>query len=333
MILGVLALPLATADPEDPLTIHRIAFIGFHSPGLENRLIAYFQERLAELGYIDGRNVSISYRWADGNLSNYPSIAAELVHSRVDVIVSPCGPIVREIRKLDAMIPLVVRSVDIKTCEGEIAMLDRPGGYTTGAIYFSPSATRRRLELLRELVPGLSHVGVLYRPQSEWMEYWPDADATAARMGLRLFRVAWESAVGLSQAFDEAAQQRVGALLTFGDGLTFYYRHRIFKLAAERKLPVLYDFSLPPAGFDLGLMSYSVDVRTLMRHVAEQVDQILQGHKPGEIPVARPQQFRLLINHDVARALGLTIPRTLLLRDRLLESAEAAPVQPRGATR
>ena len=155
------------------------------------------------------------------------------------------------------------------------------------------------------------------------MEYWPDAEATAARIGLRLHRVAWDSAGGLPQAFDEAAQQQVGALMTFGDGLTFYYRHRIFKLAAERKLPVLYDFSLPPAGFDLGLMSYSVDVRTLMRHVAEQVDQILQGKKPGEIPVARPQQFRLMINHDVAQALGLAIPRTLRLRDRLIESDQA----------
>lgn len=319
--LGVAATPVTAAEVGK---VHRVAFIGFHSPGLENRLIASFQERLAELGYVEGRDLSITFRWADGQLSNYPAIAADVVSASVDVIVSPCGPIVGAIRKLDATVPLVVRSVDVKTCEGEIDTLDRPGGYTTGAIYFSPGATRRRLELLRELVPGLSHVGILHRPRSEWTEHWPDVEAVAAEMGLRLHRAPWNAPTELPRALDGAVNQGVGALLTLGDGATFYHRHQIFALAAERKIPVLYDFSLPPAGFDLGLMSYSVDVRTLFRLVAEQVDQILRGTKPGAIPVARPQQFRLLINRDVARVLGLAIPGTLLLRHGTIESLEGS---------
>jgi putative ABC transport system substrate-binding protein len=238
------------------------------------------------------------------------------------VIVTPCGPIIGAIRRLDRAMPVVFRSVDTETCAGEIADLDRPGGYTTGALYFSPDAVGRRLEVLKALVPGLSRVGVLHRPASEWAAHWAGADAAAAGMGLSLYRVEWRRNRLLSEAIDQAVSAGVGALLTFGDGYIFARRLEIFALAADRKLPVLYDFPIPPTAFERGLVSYAVDIRTLFRHVAEQVDRILQGDKPGDIPVARPRRFRLIIDHGAARALGLRVPRALLLRDRLLEHVE-----------
>ena len=270
--------PMAV-DGEPAGKIHRIGFIGFQSPGLESRMIGSFQDRLAELGYVNGGNTSITYRWADGNIAKYPAIAEDLVGSELDVIVAPCGSAMRAVRKLRPTIALVVRSNDIKSCAPEIATLDRPAGYTTGTIYFSPEATARRFDVLKELIPGLSHVGVLYQPTSDWEGHWADVEAAALKTGLRLHRAAWKKREDLPEAFDNAIARRVGALLTLGDGPTWSDRHHIIELAASRRLPVMYDFGMFPAA-EVGLISYSVDTRALFRHVADQVVQILNGTRP-----------------------------------------------------
>ena len=307
-VTSVLLLLLLDAGTAPTNPVRRIGFIGFYSPGLQSPIIAYFRDGLSELGHVEGTTVSVLYRWADGKLANYPTIAEELVREKVDVIVTPCGPIVAAIRARDATLPLVIRSLDIETCEGEIETLERPGGYTTGTIYFSPAATGRRLELLNELVPRLSHLGILYRRTSDWSAHLADVEAAVKRLGVRAYRVAWMQPSELPLAFGTARGLGIDALLTLGDGVTFFHRQRIFDLAAESKLPVLYDFPMFPAGEELGLISYAVDVRTFFRHVAAQVDQILRGTKPGHIPVARPQRFRLIINRDAARSLGLSSP-------------------------
>ena len=252
--------PMAV-DGEPAGKIHRIGFIGFQSPGLESRMIGSFQDRLAELGYVNGGNTSITYRWADGNIAKYPAIAEDLVGSELDVIVAPCGSAMRAVRKLRPTIALVVRSNDIKSCAPEIATLDRPAGYTTGTIYFSPEATARRFDVLKELIPGLSHVGVLYQPTSDWEGHWADVEAAALKTGLRLHRVTWKKREDLPEAFDNAIARRVGALLTLGDG-PWSDRHHIIELAASRRLPVMYDFGMFPAA-EVGLISYSVDTRAL----------------------------------------------------------------------
>lgn len=303
---------------QDARTLHRIGFVGFQSPGLESRMIAYFQERLGELGYVEGRNVSTLYRWADGEVSSYGRIAAELVRENVDVIVAPCGAVVRGIRERRRTIPVVVRTNDLTTCDGEIASPERPGGYTTGATYFAPGATARRLDILKELIPGLKEVAVLYRPGSEWGAHWAEVDAAAQQAGVHLHRAEWNHPRELAAAFDGAIRGRARALLTLGDGATWFHRHEIIELAADRKLPVLYDFPMFPAP-DVGLMSYAVETRSLFRHVAEQVHQILQGRKPGDIPFATPRQFHLFINTEAARLLNLTIPPTLLRRNNTTE--------------
>lgn len=310
-----LALTLSTTaagEAQQAAKTHRIGFIGFHSPGLEWGMLVPFQKRLHELGWVEGDNLSTSYRWADSQLSRYPSIVSELVESDVDLMVIPCGRPLRAVRELRLTLPVVARCIDLKDFAGEIETLDRPGGHTTGVTYFSPGATARRLELLKQALPGLSHVGLLYRPRSDWTERWADVEAAVRSVGLGLHRAEWRSIGELSGVFDQAIGHRVGALLTLGDGATHYNRHHIFALAAERRLPVLYDFPMFPAADEVGLMSYYVDVGALFRAVAEQVNQILKGAKPGDIPVERPEKFRFVINQRAARALGLSIFPSLL---------------------
>jgi putative tryptophan/tyrosine transport system substrate-binding protein len=310
--------PLAT-DAQPALKGHRIGFIGTNSPGLESRMIGYFQDRLAELGYVNGGNIAITYHWADGNIARFPQIAEDLVRAQPDLIVTPCGPALHEVRKRHRTIALVIRSHDLKSCAPEIATLEHPGGHTTGAIVFSPEATARRFDVLKRLIPGLTHVALLHQPDSDWAAHWSHLEAAAREAALRLYRAAWRKREDLAAAFDDAMVQRVGAVLTLGDGPTWTHRHSIFEIAAERRLPVLYDFGMFPAA-ELGLMSYAIDTRAFFSHVAEQVDQILRGARPSDIPIGRPQKFRLFINHDAAKALGLKIPQSLLLQaDRVLE--------------
>jgi putative ABC transport system substrate-binding protein len=314
--LGTWPAAAATAThASQPEKRHRIGVIGFHSPGLESRMIAHLQERLLELGYVEGRNLSIVYRWADGVPANYTAIGQALAAEKLDAIVAPCGPAVRAVRGVQPTIPLVVRGIDLTSCGSEIASAERPGGNMTGAIYFSPDATARRLQILKELIPGLSHVGTLYRWESQWSQHLEEVDAAARQSGVRLSRIEWKAAGDLRGALDTALRLRVGALLTLGDAATMGGRHHLAELAAERRLPVLYDIPLLPAAEFVGLISYYADSRTLFRHLAEQVDEILRGKKPGDIPIARPQRFQLFINHEAARSLGLTVPPSLLRRD------------------
>jgi ABC-type uncharacterized transport system substrate-binding protein len=319
---GAIVLALAAAisgAAQEPARTHRVGFIGFHGPGLEWRMLASFQARLRELGWVEDRNLFTSYRWADGELSNYPRIIRDLLQSDVDIMVIPCGPPLQAVRALNPKVPVVARCMDLKDFGREIESVARPGGYTTGITYFSPGATAKRLELLREAVPGLSHVGVLWRPGSDWTGRWTDIEAAAQRVGLQLYRADWGSTGDLPAVF-RAMEHRVGALLTLGDGVTHFYRHYIFMLAAERRLPVLYDFPMFPAAEEVGLMAYHADVGSMFRKVAEQVDQVLKGRNPGDIPVAEPQEFHFVINSRAARALGLAIPQSLRQQaDRVLD--------------
>jgi putative ABC transport system substrate-binding protein len=307
----VLLLATTAAGQTGPPKKARVGFVGHHSPGLEWGILVPYQARMRELGWIEDETLTTIYRWAEGELSNYPRIVREVVEAGVDVVVLPCGPPLRALRELDRAVPAVTRCLDHADLAGEITAPGQPGGNTTGFTYFSPAATTRRLELLRAIVPGLRDVGVLVRWKSDWIPHLPDVEAAAGRLGLGIHRANWGWAHELPRVLDRVVEEGVGALLTLGDGPTHHHRHTLFTLAAERRLPVLYDFPMPPSADDVGLMSYYADLVTGFRTVAEQVDQILRGRPAGDIPFVEPSRFRFVLNERAARGLGLAVPESL----------------------
>jgi putative ABC transport system substrate-binding protein len=208
-------------------------------------------------------------------------------------------------------IPIVAACIDLAGFGAELDSLDRPGGFTTGFTAFSPAAIPRRLELLKELVPNLSRVGLLYHARSSWHPYLTEVEATAGRAGVGVERLEWAGPGDLSGVFDTAKREGLHALMTLGDGRALFYKDYLFRLAAEHRIPVIYDFSMFPSADEVGLIAYHADAAELARGGAEQVDQILRGRKPGDIPLVRPQRLRLTINGKAARALGLSIPPAL----------------------
>ena len=310
VVAAALALALSAgsdAVPQETSRIFRVGFVGPYSPGLDWSILQGYQERLRELGWVEGRNIETTYRWADGEFGLFPRLVESIMRASPDLLVLPCGPSIKTARELSPTIPIVARCLDLKDFGGEIGTVSRPGGFTTGVTYFSPGATGRRLALLKALVPNLSRVGVLYRPESSWASRLDEVEAAARAAGIGLERLEWKPSSDPSAAFDAAVGRRLSALMVLGDGIAHFHRHVIFAIAAERRVAVMYDFPMFPAADDVGLISYYVEVGALFRTAAEQVDQILRGRKPGDIPLAFPEKFRLVINEKAAQALGLSL--------------------------
>ncbi|HKZ07981.1 MAG TPA: ABC transporter substrate binding protein [Methylomirabilota bacterium] len=250
---------------------YRIGFVGPYSAGLDWSMLHGFQARLRELGWIEGRNLSTTYRWAEGDFTRFPALTRSVMAESPDLLVLPCGPAVKAAREVSPTIPLVARCIDLVGLDEEAAK----SGFTTGVTYLSPGATRRRLELLKELVPRLSRVGVLHERGSSWTRYGPEVEAAGRAVGLHLERIEWVPTDGPAAAFLPARQRGVEALLTLGGGALHADRHALFSRAAADRLPVMYDFPMNPAADDVGLIAYYADVGALFRTVAEQADQVL----------------------------------------------------------
>ncbi len=322
-VTAVLALVLVGAPAavgQDASRIYRVGFLGPYGPGLDWSILKAYQERLHELGWVEGQNISTTYHWANGNFSQFPKLVEKIMSAPVDVLVLPCGSPITTARARSPDVPIVAGCIDLAGFEKEIDSLSRPGGFTTGFTYFSPAATSRRLELLRELIPRLSRVGLLYHPRSSWAPHLAEVEAAAARANVGLVRLQWQQLSDLPAVINMAKRDAVDAVMTLGDGFAHYYRHHIFELAATNRLPVIYDFPMFPSADDVGLIAYYANVSALYRTTAEQVDQILRGRKPGDIPLAVPQKLRLLVNGKAARALGLSISPALRLQaDQVLD--------------
>lgn len=309
----------SVAAQEGRRTFH-VGFVGVYSPGLAAPGLQNYQQRLRELGWVEGQNISTTYRWADGEISRLPGLVRGIVRASPDLLVLPCGDPISAARDLLPDIPIVARCMDPAGFGREIATAARPGGFTTGVTDFSPGATRRRLELLKELVPNLSRVGVLYHPQSSWAAHWNEVEAAARATGVGLERIEWNAYSNPGDAFHIAGKRRVRVLMTLGGATAYLNRELIFELAAHHRVPMLYDFPMSPAGDEVGLIAYYADVSAMYVTFADQVDQILRGRKPGDIPLALPQRFRLVINAKAARALGLSISPSLLQQaDQVIE--------------
>jgi putative ABC transport system substrate-binding protein len=317
LTLGLIAASPA-AEAQEAGKIYRIGFLGNSTVALEANLVGPFREALRDLGYIEGRNSQIEYRWAEGKYERFPALIAELISLKVDVIVTAGTPAALAVKKTTS-IPLVMVAVGDPVGTGLAATLRRPGGNATGLSSIAPDMEGKRLELLRELLPKLSHVAVLWNPANLFhVGSSKQAREAAQVMGIKVQFFGARSTEELAEAFAAIAQKRPHALVVFADRVFLHDRARIVAFAAENHLPaVVTHQELVESG---GLMSFGANYPDMHRRAATYVDKILKGAKPGGLPIEQPTRFELVINLRTAKSLRLTIPQSLLLRaDRLIE--------------
>jgi ABC-type uncharacterized transport system substrate-binding protein len=313
---GATMWPLA-ARAQQPAKLPTIGYLGTAAASAWAPWTAAFVQRLHELGWIEGRTIAIQYRWAEGRAERWAEIAAEFVRLKVDVIVSG-GNAAAAAKRASTVVPIVFTMVDDPVGMGLVASLARPGGNVTGLAINQPDLAGKRLALLREVVPGLHWVGIMANVEYPFAVLEMAEFETAARMlGLELIRLEIRRAEDIAPAF-EALKGRAEALYVIGDALVTTHRIRINTLALAARLPTMHSVA---EYVQVGaLMSYGPNFVDLFRRAAEHVDKILRGTKPGEIPVEQPTKFDLVINLTTAKALGLTIPESFLLRaDEIIE--------------
>ncbi len=294
-----------------------IGFLGAATPSSWSQWTTAFVQRLRELGWIEGRTVAIEYRWAEGRIERYAEISAEFVRLKVDVIVTSGGAVLAA-KQSTSLIPIVFALATDPVGLGFVASLARPGGNVTGLSSQSTDTAGKRLELLRELVPGLRRLAIMANIgyPGAVLEM-GEVHAAARTLGLEVITLEIRRADDIARAF-ETLKSRAEALFVLADPLINTNQARINALAVDARLPTMSGFrDYVETG---GLMSYGPNYPDLFRRAADYVDRILRGARPGDIPVAQPTKFDLVINLKTAKALGLEIPPTLLARaDEVIE--------------
>jgi putative tryptophan/tyrosine transport system substrate-binding protein len=310
--LSLLAVPLA-AEAQRGGQIPRIGLLSSFSPSDAARWHDAFRQGLRDLRWVEGKNISIEYRYAEGRSDRLPDLAADLVRLKVDIIVAGFGNDALAAKRATRTIPIVVASTGDPVTTGLVESLARPGGNVTGLSTMSPDLGGKRLALLKEILPKLSSLAVLWNPQSPGSALnWKDLQVPAGELGIHLHPLEVRSSDDFGQAFEEAIRARAGALIFAPDPLFGRNIRRIIDFAAEKRLPTFFHVrEFADAG---GLASYGPDRSDLFRRAASYVDKILKGAKPADLPVEQPAKFELVINNRTAKALGLTIPQALLLR-------------------
>jgi ABC-type uncharacterized transport system substrate-binding protein len=318
--LALLAAPLA-AGAQQAAKIARIGYLTTNLAANPHQREAFLQG-LRDLGYIEGRNVAIETRAAEGKLERLPALAAELVALKVDVIVAASTPPALAAKQATRAIPIVFAATADPVASGLVTSLARPGSNVTGLSFLAPDLVGKSLEQLTQAVPGVSRVAVLSHPGAlgERTEKDMLKEAAFAGRGLAL-RLQFLEARGpddFDRAFSEMTRGRAGALTVLTSIMLFDERTRLIDLAAKNRLPAMYPWrEAVDAG---GLMAYGANLPDLYRRAATYVDKLLKGAKPGDLPVEQPTKFELMINMKTAKALGLTIPPSLLLRaDQVIE--------------
>jgi len=318
---ALLATPLAAGGQQAA----KVARIGYLSSGLvaNPQLRDAFLQGLRDLGDVEGRNVVIEYRDAEGKLERVPALAAELVALKVDVIFVGGGTrVTLAAMQATRTIPIVFTGVGDPVTSGLVSSLARPGGNVTGLSALSPELVGKRLELLKQAVPGVDRVAVLWLPgalgEGTDKEMLTEADVAARALGVRLQFVEARGPDEFARAFSDMSSARAGALTVLPSNMFLREHRRLVELAAKNRLPGVYSSrEFVDAG---GLMSYGANQVALHRSAATYVDKILKGAKPGDLPVEQPTKFELVINLKTAKALGLTIPPSLRGRaDHLIE--------------
>jgi putative ABC transport system substrate-binding protein len=316
--VGVLAAPQAvTAQPGRKN--YRIGFLLLSPLDVQRYLITAFEAGLREQGYTPGREVVIEYRSADGHSDQLPILAAELVRLGVNVIVTGVNPNTVAARRATGTIPIVMASSFFPVEDGLVASLARPGGNVTGLTQEAGEEVTKRLQLLREVVPKLTRVATLSGVGMTYNPYFVKRLQDAARdLGVSILPFEFQGADDVGKVFFEVEHARADGMIVFGGPITVGQRSAIVSLTTEKRLPAVW--SDKQFVLDGGLMSFGADVADLFRRSAGYVDRILKGAKPADLPVEQPTKFVLAINLRTAKALGLTIPQSLLLRaDEVIE--------------
>jgi ABC-type uncharacterized transport system substrate-binding protein len=317
ILIAVLMLAIAVmADAQQPKKVPRIGYLSPLDAATDSFRTKAFRQALGERGYIEGQNIAIEYRYAEAKVDRFPELAAELVGLKVDIILITGGELpIRAAKNVTKTIPIVMMGLTADPVElGFVESLARPGGNVTGLTTLSRELGGKRLELLKEAVPKLARVAVLYDPAIppsvlEVKEVLPGA---ARALGLAVQPWEVRAVEGFEKVFDALNKQRPDGLYVPGGGPLMVNRKRIAGLALKSRLPSMYfQGEYVDAG---GLMSYGADLADTYRRVATYVDKILKGAKPADLPVERPTKFELVINLKTAKQIGLTIPQSMLYR-------------------
>jgi putative tryptophan/tyrosine transport system substrate-binding protein len=294
--------------------------LGILQPGVPPEpLVEAMRERLRELGYQEGRNLVLVFRWAEGRLDRLGTLAAELVESKVDVMTTLSTPAALAARNATTTIPIVFTAVGDPVGAGVVPDLAHPRGNATGISLLATELSAKRLEILREIVPDVSPVVMLWNDTNPGMVLRArEAQTAAAKMGVTVEPAGVHDLISFDNAFATIENGRGNALLILVDPFTREHRERIVRFAAQRRLPAIYEArEFVEAG---GLASYGPNLHAIQRRAAEYIDKIFKGEKPGDLPVEQPTKFELLINLKTAKAIGLTVPPSLLARaDEVIE--------------
>jgi len=315
--VGLLAAPLAV-EAQEAGKVWRIGVLSPGAPGRSAPLEA-FRQGLRELGYVEGQNTIIAEKFAEDRTDRLTVLAQDLVQARVDAIFAINTPAALAAKRATATIPIVVTRVSDPVGTGLVATLAQPGKNITGLTTVSPEVSGKRLELLRDALPGVQKVTVLWNPANTGhAANVREIEAAGPQLGLEVSAVGVRREGDVSTAIQSAVKARAGALLVIDDLVISSHQSRILEIAAKHGLPVISQFrEFCEAG---GLMAYGPNNNEMFRRAAFFIDKIFRGAKPGDLPVEQPTKFELLINLKTAKALGLTVPPSLLLRaDQVIE--------------
>jgi putative ABC transport system substrate-binding protein len=319
LAIGLMLAPRA-AEAQPAGKVSRIGYLSPLSPAADATRREGFRQGLEELGYREGQNIAVEYRWAEGRLDRQDELAAELVRLKVDVIIVAGGHhTVRAAKKATASIPIVTTIGPDSVAGGLVASMARPGGNVTGLNTLTSELAAKRLELLRDVLPGIERVAVLWNPAV------PDraVELKNTQLAARTLRVEIQSLEvrrrdDLDETFKAIVKGRADALVILADPVTMTHSAKIIEFATKKRLPTMFN-QKPPVDAG-GLLSYGTNYKEAFRRAAMYVDKILRGAKPADLPIQQPTKFELVINMKTAKALGLTIPPSLLQRaDQVIE--------------
>jgi putative ABC transport system substrate-binding protein len=318
LLATVLLTTASIAEGQQAVKVPRIGYLSSGSPATSAHLLEAFRQGLQDLGYVEGKNIVIDLRWAEGDSQRIPEMAADLQSAKVDMIVTSGGVATLATKRAAATTVIVAIAVNDPIQLGLIQSLARPGGNVTGLAVLNTEIATKQLELLKEIAPKMSRVGVLSHPASHGPEMLKEIAAAARALGLRLDIQSARDPKDFERAFSALRQARAGALLILGASMFSTNRAALAALALEHRLPAIYLRSeFVEAG---GLMTYGENFPDLWRRAATYVDKIIKGTKPADLPVEQPTKFELIINLKAAKQIGLTIPPNVLARaDRVIK--------------